>query len=342
MYSTRTIWTAGEGEEYSNRRIPGMLVTDRGTLILYNEARRTTSDWAMMDIFCQRSVDFGASFEPPIYLANGTQTHPTVNNPVMMQDAGGRIHFLYCEDYGICGGRILRRFSDDDGVHWSEPIDLTEVTLPETRNAFALGPGHGICLENGTLLVPIWMVPKRYHAPLRAHFPSEIATLYSTDRGEHWQLGDILTSNRDIFSPNETVAAELSDGRVYLSIRHRAHQRVKAVSADGYSHWQDYAPDYALTDPMCFGSVAAYRSPDVPHALLFANCESQTARDHVTIKASVDDGKTFPYRLLLDEHDGGYVEIAVDAARDIIYVLYEHRYGESLQLATMSIRDLIP
>ena len=342
MLNIRELWHAEDGGQYTNRRIPGMIVTDRGTLIIYNEARRAASDWAMMDIFCQRSVDNGASFEAPIYLANGTEEHPTVNNPVMVQDRNGRIHFLYCEDYGVDGGRILRRYSDDDGVSWSKPIDLTEATLPQLRNAFALGPGHGIRLQNGVLVIPIWMVPKRYHAPLHSHFPSEITTLYSTDDGEHWHLGDILTSNSEIFSPHETVAAELSDGRVYLSIRHRAHQRVKAISRDGYSQWEDYAPDYALIDPMCFGSIAAYAKEGVPHTLFFANCEHMSSRTHVVIKASMDDGATFPYRVMLDEENGGYVEIAVDVSRDRIYVLYEHKYGESLHLATMNYRDLIP
>jgi len=341
MLNIREIWRAENDGQYTNRRIPGMIVTDRGTLIIYNEARRAASDWAAMDIFCQRSSDHGASFDAPVYLAKGTEKHPTVNNPVMVQDRNGRIHFLYCEDYGVNEGRILRRYSDDDGITWSEPIDLTDATLPHLRNAFALGPGHGICLQNGTLIIPIWMVPKRYHAPLLSHFPSEITTLYSTDDGEHWQLGDILTSNSEIFSPNETVAAELSDGRVYLSIRHRAHQRVKAISRDGHSCWENYQPDYSLIDPMCFGSVAVYAKEGIPHTLLFANCEHMSSRTHVTIKASVDDGATFPYRLLLDEDDGGYVEVTTDPMSDLIYVLYEHKYGESLHLATMNYRDLI-
>ena len=103
-------------EKYTNHRIPGMLVTSRGTLLVYCEARRSKSDWALMDILLKRSEDHGKTFSLPFKLAEGNELHNTVNNPVMMEDKNGRIHFLYCEDYTINGGRALRRYSDDDGL----------------------------------------------------------------------------------------------------------------------------------------------------------------------------------------------------------------------------------
>ena len=153
FYDAKELWRPTE--EYSNHRIPGMLVTKCGTLLVYCEARRTASDWATMDILLQRSTDGGASFSSPYKLAEGNEAHKTVNNPVMMQDKNGRIHFLYCEDYTVCGGRTQRRYSDDDGISWSEPIDISEATQPEYHNAFAFGPGHGITAPDGTLIVPV-------------------------------------------------------------------------------------------------------------------------------------------------------------------------------------------
>ena len=84
---------------YSNYRIPGITVTDKGTVITYCEARRTSDDWALMDILAKRSEDGGKSFSEPFMLAAGTDETPTVNNPVMVQDRNGRIHFLYCGTY---------------------------------------------------------------------------------------------------------------------------------------------------------------------------------------------------------------------------------------------------
>ena len=337
------LWSGTEDNQYENCRIPGMLVTTNGTLIIYNEARTTGSDWALMDIFCRRSGDHGNTFGPPIYLAVGNEKHPTVNNPVMMQDKNGRIHFLYCEDYGINGGRILRRYSDDDGLTWSEPFDITQSTMPDCRNAFALGPGHGICTGSGTLIVPCWFVPKSVNAPVNQHSPSAVSTLYSTDCGEHWRLGEILSSTEDIISPNESVAVERSDGNIYLSIRHnRQGLRARAVSRDGYSGWTDYELDPALIDPVCFGSVAAYKTDSVPYTILLVNCENPKVRTHVTVKGSVDNGNTWGLRCVIDEDQGGYPEIAVDNKNGLIYVLYEGTGAVELYLAILEYCDVLP
>ena len=138
FFKTKPLWS--RNESYSNHRIPGMIVTNCGTLIAYCEARQSESDWALMDIIMQRSTDHGQTFGAPYILAKGTKEKPTVNNPVMIQDKNGRIHFFYCENYTIMGGRALRRYSDDDGVTWSEAIDVTESTNPDFHNAFAFGP----------------------------------------------------------------------------------------------------------------------------------------------------------------------------------------------------------
>lgn len=320
-------------QTYSNHRIPGMLVTRKGTLIVYCEARQGASDWALMDILMQRSTDCGVTFGPKIVLARGTQQHPTVNNPVMMQAQDGRIHFLYCEDYTINGGRVLRRYSDDDGVTWSEPVDISAYAMPAFHNAFALGPGHGIILADGTLLVPIWMVPKHYEEPLTRHSPSVISTFFSRDGGESWAMGDILDITPEVICPNETVAALTSRGEVYLNIRQQAAHRAKAYSATGVSQWTQYGPDHGLWDPQCFGSVAAYDDGVHPYSLIFVNCDSKTARRNITVRISQDDGQTYPYKRVIDADRGGYVDVAVDSQRGLIYVLYEDRYGATDHLA---------
>ena len=185
MYTLLDLWKPDE--TYTNHRIPGMIVTKKGTVLAYCEARKNSSDWAMMDILLYRSENHGKTFGEPVILAQGTQEHKTVNNPVMVEDKNGRIHFLYCEDYSVNGGRVLRRFSDNDGITWSTPIDITAYTMPDFRNAFALGPGHGIMTKENVLVVPIWMVPKHYNSDIYHHTPSVLSTIYSKDNGETWQ-----------------------------------------------------------------------------------------------------------------------------------------------------------
>lgn len=316
-------------ETYTNHRIPGMIVTNKGTLLVYCEARRQAGDWAPMDIFVQRSVDHGKTFGPKEMLAQGTEIHPTVNNPVMVQDSNGRIHFLYCEDYATGTGRALRRVSDDDGLTWSEPIDITQFTKPQYRNAFAFGPGHGIKMHDGTLVIPCWMVPKRFQEPITFHKPSEISTFYSKDNGETWCVGELLCSTSEVVNPNETTACLTSNGSVYLNVRQLGTHRAKAYSTNGYSDWQGFLPDLALPDPRCFGSVVSIETKEHGHVLLFANCACQTERKEVTIRASFDDGKTWPISHLIDAERGGYVEIAANQKDQKIFLLYENNKGET-------------
>lgn len=339
FYKNIDLWS--RDEEYSYYRIPGMLVTERGTLLVYCEARRQDSDWSMMDILLQRSEDHGKSFSSPYPLANGTEQHPTVNNPVMLQDKSGRIHLLYCEDYTVNGGRALRRYSDDDGLSWSEPVDVTPSAMPEYHNAFAFGPGHGITTKDGTLVVPIWMVPKCHEAPLTSHSPSVLSTFYSKDNGETWAVGEILDTSPDIINPSETVAALTSDGRIYINIRFQGNCRAKAYSKNGFSDWTEYAPDYALPDPQCFGSVAAYDDGENPYTLIFANCADECDRKKVTVRASTNDGYSYNVSRLIDEDRGGYVEVAVDNCAKLIYVLYENKFGVSDHLAIFNYEWLM-
>ena len=339
MLETKLLWQSDD--RYVRHRIPGMIVTRKGTIIAYHEARQAGDDWALMDILMQRSTDYGKTFGDTIVLAEGNEACPTVNNPVMVEDKNGRIHFLYCENYTVNGGRALRRYSDDDGHTWSEPVEITAFTRPEYHNAFAFGPGHGIMTRDGVLIIPVWMVPKLYEAPIKSHAPSVVTTFYSTDNGETWALGEILSTTSEIICPNETAAALTADGRVHLNSRFQGYCRAKAYSENGYSDFRDYAPDYKRPDPGCFGSMVAYGDGKHPHTIIFANCASKEDRSHVTVYASFDGGKTYPVSRLLDAERGGYVEIAADPKAGRIYVLYEEKWGNAEHFVTFDYEWLM-
>jgi sialidase-1 len=317
-------------------RIPGITVTSAGDIIIYNEARRSGSDWAHMDIVARISRDGGATFSPSFCLAHGTEGHPTVNNPVMAEDARGALHFLYCEDYGIGGGRILHRESRDGGESWSEPVDISRATLPCYRNVFALGPGHGICTSRGVLAFPFWLVPKRFEKPEKAHVPSEVGVLYSKDNGKTWQATALLPAREDIVSPNETVAAETANGDIYLAIRQNAPARACALLSGDLSAFEAYSPVHGVADPICFGSVAS-----VHGSLAFVNCDHAEKRINVTLKVSRDGGATWENALAIDKERGGYADIAHDPVRSKIYILYENEYGKELYLAALDEDEVL-
>src|SRR5688572_26769736 len=70
--ATTDLFSAGEGG-YALYRIPGVVVTTKGTVLAYCEARKNSaSDWGHIDVMMRRSADGGRTWgsarkvvEPP-------------------------------------------------------------------------------------------------------------------------------------------------------------------------------------------------------------------------------------------------------------------------------------
>lgn len=326
-----------QDEQYSNYRIPGIVVTGRGTVITYYEARKTSSDWALMDILLYRSDDGGETFSAPIVMANGTADYPTVNNPVCIVGSDGILHFLYCRNYSVGGGDVFYRRSEDDGITWSEPRNIMDSTRPELHNVFACGPGHGIAVGD-LLLTPVWLVQKKAGEDLMSHHPGTVSTLYSRDNGRTWQLGALIEATEVCRDPNETQAAVLSDGRIYLNVRlSGVGYRAYTVSETGFDGWSPLKTDPALPDPTCFGSTAS-AVVNGRHVLAVVNCASQTARENLVCRISFDDGRTWEKSLTVEPGDAGYADIAL-TEDGTVYVLYEQSGGVRDRLAVFSLSD---
>lgn len=317
-------------------RIPGIVVTKKGTVLAYAEARKNGSaDWGEIEIHLRRSTDGGKTWEASKHIAHsgtrvegnphkkkGGEREQTVNNPVAVVDrVTGAIEFLYCINYARC----YSMRSTDDGVTWSEPVEITASFEPLRKHydwkVIATGPGHGIQLNCGRLVVPIWIA---YGNP-GAHGPSAVSTLFSDDHGKTWQTGDIAVPNEgDFRSPNETMLAPLSDGSVMLIARSKSDKNRKIISTslNGTTEWTKPFFHEQLWEPVCMASVIAH--PSKPGMLIFSNPHSLkrdkegneipavwASRQNLSIKLSEDDGKTWPINKVLDAGSSAYSDLAV-------------------------------
>lgn len=349
-----TYWIpVNDKREYDLYRLPGVVVTKAGTVIVYGEARRldvnrdnfggtTNGDLCEMDLYLRRSTDGGESFGERIWIAKGAEYYAqgygeTINNPVMIVGNDGRLHLLYTCNVG--NGGLWYTYSDDDGVTWSAPcnkVDNLQKNVSWTM--FTCGVGHGVCLADGTLMVSAWLMESGY----------KVRTIYSKDNGATWQFGDLASNNRD-----ETAIVELSDGSVMLNSRqyslpydeadpNRSPEeayRAITVSPNGINDWTSTIFHKTLIDPACAGGMCAVDIEGLPYAILFVNNASKTDRNHVTVRCSFDDGRTWEKSILLDEAYGGYSDIAVDQ-NGKVYVLYEIAMGSRVQLVTFSFYDV--
>ena len=328
-------------------RIPGVVVTPKGTVLAYCEARRNnSSDWGEIEIHLRRSTDGGKTWGPGKQIAHagarlegnprkaaGGEREQTVNNPVAIVDrTTGAIEFVYCVNYA----RAFAMRSTDDGVTWSAPGDIT-ATFEPFRDKYdwkviATGPGHGLQLKSGRLVVPIWLA----YGKTGDHKPSAAATIFSDDHGRTWKAGDIALPNEGAFGdPNETMITTLSDGRVMLVARSvsKSNRKLITMSADGATGWSTPKFHEQLWEPVCMASIVAH--PSKAGTLIFSNPHTlgrdssgkeipagRGKRENLVIKLSRDDGTTWPVSRTLDAGPSAYSDLAVLSDGTVV-CLYE-------------------
>lgn len=339
---TTDLWERGAGE-FHTYRIPALAVTTSGVVLAFCEGRRDGGgDAGQIDLLLRRSLDGGRSWEP----------HRTVNaepgftngNPAPVVDRRtGTVVLLFSRnpadrnETDICAGRAARTVwvtrSTDEGLTWSEPEDVTSTTKERDWTWYATGPGHGVQLDSGRLVIPcdhaVGVRLDRWRDPYRSH------VIYSDDGGATWTLGGALPDGT-----NESTLAQLRDGQLYFNVRNHADMgcRGYAFSDDGGESFGTLRWHPDLIEPACQGSVLSTASG----ALLFSNPASDR-RESLTVRCSQDDGTTWSSGVLVTAGPAAYSDLAITDEGTVL-CLYEtgtEKLYESLQLATFSLDDLV-
>ncbi|GAA3398396.1 hypothetical protein GCM10017752_61320 [Streptomyces roseoviridis] len=231
------------------------------------------------------------------------------------------------------GRRVYVQRSTDDGRSFSAPRDITSSVTKDGWRWYATGPGHALALAHGRYAGRL-VVPANHSAAPPPGSPDTgrepryygAHALLSDDGGHSWRLGYTDEAYEGTVNANESTAAELPDGTLYVSTRdqhgtgpgHRADSR----SRDGGATLErPFAPHPGLEEvPVVQGSVLYVAGP--PGLLVLSAPSVPTARTALALWTSADGGRTIGRALTLSHRPAAYSDLVRIDGRTI-GVLYE-------------------
>lgn len=326
-------------------RIPAMVATNKGTLLAvydmrYNSRRDLQGH---MDIGLSRSTDGGETWARPVPIMDMKkfgglpEDQNGCSDPNILVDRKtGEIMVSAVWTHGKPGthqwvgkgsepGHSIHKSSQfmmvrskDDGLTWSEPENWTKRLKDPKWCLFAPAPGNGINLMDGTLVMPT-------QGRDATGFPFS-NLMWSKDHGKSWTLSSPARDNT-----TECSVAELKDGSLMLNIRDNRNRKDKSktngravsVTDDMGKTWKVHSSDHgALPEPVCMASLISHDLKDGRRVLFFSNPNSKYKREKMTVRMSLDQGKTWPKSILLDQKGGAYSSLAMVDDRTL-GILYE-------------------
>ena len=335
------VFVSGQ-EGYHTYRIPSLLVTKKGTLLAFCEGRkRGRGDSGDIDLLLKRSFDRGKTWaKTQIVWDDGENT---CGNPCPVIDAKtGIIWLLLTHNLGtdteamIVNGTskgtrtVWVTKSDDDGASWAKPVQITKDVKKANWTWYATGPGVGIQIKTGRLVVPC----DNYVAGSKVQ---QAHVIFSDDRGQTWRRGGAVGPHCD-----ESQVVELANGDLLLNIRsyRGTNRRLVSISKDGGASWSKPIEDQALIEPVCQASIVSY--PGQRGGLLFSNPASKK-REKMTIRLSQDEGKTWSIVRTIHQGPAAYSCLAVlkDGSIGCLYERGDKHPYETITFARLSLGWLI-
>ncbi|MEV5598457.1 sialidase family protein [Streptomyces sp. NPDC052496] len=355
--ATGTGGGSGDGDGTGDRTTPG-------TLLAFAEGRvGSAADHGDIDIVLKRSTDGGRTWGPLQAVArNGTGT---AGNPAPVVLDGGRVLLVHVRSAATAtedrirrglvpaadGRRVWVQHSDDDGGTWSAPREITAQAKRAGWRWYATTPGHALQLRHGPHAGRLVVPANHSTAPT---VPGDNGTegryngghvLLSDDAGANWRIGYTDSNPNGYINANETTAAELPDGTLYVNTRNDSPAPGNRADAHSAPEWggerliKPFRPQAGLTGPVVEGSVLHLGEPDV---LLFSGPADPDARALMTVRASRDRGLTWRPAYPVDGLPAAYSDLVRidDATVGLLYETGDFSAYSTITFRRIPVEDL--
>ncbi|KAM6527361.1 hypothetical protein FSOLCH5_003430 [Fusarium solani] len=321
------------GVGFHSFRIPAVVTTTTGRILAFAEGRRHNNrDYGDVNLVCKRTKTTKSHGESPrdwdalrevVGKGDGTWGNPT---PVV---DGSTIYLFVSWNHGaysqngddtLPSGKKTKKINNswegrrhifltqsaDDGKTWSEPVDMTKQLTPDGWSWDAVGPGIGIALSSGELVIPA-----QGRNIIGRGKPGKRTWSYQSLKG----------------AGSEGTVAQTPDGKLYRNDRASADDEYRKVARGSLSALSPFVLDKGLPDPACEASTLLYNKKDAngPARTLFMNSAHKSSRRHMRVRISYDgDANKFNYGRKLSDapisgvgFEGGYSSLTKTADRKV-------------------------
>ncbi|MCY2952509.1 MAG: sialidase family protein [Planctomycetota bacterium] len=318
---------------YAAYRIPAVETTPRGAILAFAEARKhNLSDpgekGQEIDLVLKRSTDGGATWSSMHVIEHSGELWSSANPATVVDRSNGRVWVFYirCKPGrgtesahpGTDDVANLARWSDDNGLTWSEPIDHTRVARNMADGQWRIsvpGPGGAVQDRKGRLIVPMWR-----------HAPWGNFALVSEDHGRTWQRGSQVSLPQ---GGDEDQLVELSDGRLLLDMRQQSGpHRWMAISADGGRSWSQPVAGQKTTPVCCAIERYTLKSAGDDRDRILWTGPVGPGRNKLVVRTSYDEGQTFSRECLISEEPAAYSDMTIlkDKSVGVLWERADYRF----------------
>lgn len=240
-------------------------------------------------------------------------------------------------------------YSDDNGATWSNPVDLNAQVKADWMRFLGVGPGNGIQLKNGNLIMPIYYT--------NSNNKQSAAVLISKDGGQTWERGESPNDrfladhggsrylNNDGYQITESQVIELNNGELKMFSRNlNGNVQISTSKNGGYTWLPERQFDSVLTDPYSQMSVLKYsKLINGKEYVIFANPHSST-RSRVNGKVWLgeiqEDGSIeWKYNTTISTGSYAYNSLT-ELPNGDIGLLYEES-AEKIQYVSLNLQELL-
>lgn len=270
-------------------RIPSIVITNSGTMLVASENRDSYDDKGEIDIVLARKGEKDSDWEIRRIWQNESMTYGRSMNPVFVIDRigafglVGRIFLFTChikQGVGYADTAktdefdIVFKYSDDDGLTWSSECSIKDKSDFSLYDIVIPSAANGIQMYDGTLIVPTMNVKDgQYHSGI----------VYMNPKKRQWIFSNTTPNNGD----NECTVYFSLEGDTILDCRTTDYIRRK------YSYIWDKKAWSLVQDPILvnLNLKVEITESNINGKRFFLSCfcdTNESLRENITLYGSLD------------------------------------------------------